>query len=57
MSEYVLVPADQRWFWADRWQAREREVDAHVGAGEVAVHADADAFLGHLDTLAGQSPG
>lgn len=26
------VPADQRWFWAARWQKREREVDAHVAA-------------------------
>ena len=27
------VPADQRWFWAERWQEREREVDEHVAAG------------------------
>src|ERR1700724_3687609 len=32
------IPADQRWFWTDRWQQREHEVDAHVAAGEVAVH-------------------
>ncbi len=45
------VPADQRWFWQDRWQQREKEVDAHVAAGEVSVHDDGEAFLDHLDRL------
>lgn len=45
------IPASQRWFWAERWQEREREVDAHVAAREVRIHADGDAFLGHLDDL------
>jgi|SRR5712671_2251441 len=45
------IPADQRWFWTERWQQREREVDAHVVAGEVAVHPDGDALLDHLDQL------
>ena len=45
------VPADQRWFWQDRWQSREKEVDEHVVAGRVVVHDDGDAFLGHLDRL------
>lgn len=45
------VPADQRWFWADRWQEREREVDEHVSAGRVEVHESTDAFLDHLDDL------
>src|ERR1700736_3786728 len=45
------IPADQRWFWTERWQQREREVDADVAAGEVAVHPDGDALLDHLDQL------
>jgi AbrB family looped-hinge helix DNA binding protein len=45
------VPTDQMWFWDERWQLREREVDAHVAADEVTTHADADAFLAHLDAL------
>jgi AbrB family looped-hinge helix DNA binding protein len=45
------VPADQRWFWQDRWQQREKEVDEHVAAGRMTVHVDGDAFLGHLDHL------
>ena len=45
------VPADQRWFWTERWQLREREVDDHVAAGRVAVHQHGDAMLEHLDRL------
>jgi hypothetical protein len=52
------IPADQRWFWEDRWQQREREVDEHVAAGRVTVHDDGDALLDHLDHLdADDEPG
>lgn len=47
----VAVPADQVWFWAERWQEGEREVDEHVQRGEATVHENADDFLGHLDGL------
>ena len=49
------IPADQRWFWQDRWQQREKEVDEHVAAGRVTVHDDGDAFLDHLDQLDDQA--
>ena len=45
------IPADQRWFWTKRWQAREHEVDTHVAGGEVLVHADGEQLLDHLDKL------
>lgn len=45
------VPAEQRWFWTERWQAREREVDEHVAAGRVVVHESTEDFLDHLDAL------
>lgn len=45
------VPADQRWFWTEHWQQREREVDGHIAAGRVTVHQDGDALLEHLDRL------
>ena len=45
------VPADQRWFWTERWQQREREVDAHLRAGEATIHEDGDALLDHLARL------
>lgn len=43
------VPADQRWFWSERWQAMEREVDEHVAAGRVTTFDDVDDFLSSLD--------
>ena len=45
------VPADQAWFWTERWQQREREVDEHVAAGRVVVHETSEDFLAHLDDL------
>jgi bifunctional DNA-binding transcriptional regulator/antitoxin component of YhaV-PrlF toxin-antitoxin module len=33
----VAVPADQAWFWTDRWQTMEREADADVAAGRTTV--------------------
>src|SRR5207247_4866416 len=38
------VPADQAWFWTERWQRREREVDEHVAAGRVTGHESAADF-------------
>lgn len=45
------APADQAWFWTQRWQQREHAVDSHVAAGEVTVHESTQAFLEHLDEL------
>lgn len=45
------VPADQRWFWQDRWQQREKEVDEHVAARRVTVHDSSESFVAHLDQL------
>jgi bifunctional DNA-binding transcriptional regulator/antitoxin component of YhaV-PrlF toxin-antitoxin module len=47
----VAIPADQRWFWTERWQKLEREVDDAVTAGEVEVFDDAESFLANLDEL------
>ncbi|MDQ6526168.1 AbrB/MazE/SpoVT family DNA-binding domain-containing protein [Nocardioides sp. LHD-245] len=47
------VPADQAWFWTQRWQEREHEVDDLVAAGQVAVHEDVDDFLTHVDDISG----
>lgn len=47
----VPVPADQAWFWTERWQQREREVDEHVRAGRVTSFSSGDAFLESLDAV------
>lgn len=54
LHPHVPVPADQAWFWTERWQAREREADARVAAGELTTHESAEEFLNHLDALAAE---
>jgi bifunctional DNA-binding transcriptional regulator/antitoxin component of YhaV-PrlF toxin-antitoxin module len=34
----TAVPAEQAWFWAERWQKMEREADADIEAGRVTQH-------------------
>jgi len=46
----VAVPADQAWFWTDRWQAMEREADGDVAAGRVTVVEGPDELIEHLDS-------
>lgn len=43
------VPADQRWFWSERWQRMEREAEADVAAGRVRSYEDVDDLLAALD--------
>jgi hypothetical protein len=42
-------PPDQAWFWTDRWQKMEREVDEHLTAGRVSVSEGPDEFFADLD--------
>lgn len=49
LRSVLPVPADQRWFWSERWQAMEREVDAHVAAGRVTVVEGPDALFEDLE--------
>lgn len=48
----VAVPAGQAWFWSERWQRMEREAEADVAAGRVAVTDGPDEFLDELDAMA-----
>jgi hypothetical protein len=50
LHPHTAVPADQAWFWTQRWQQREQEVDELVAAGDVTVHESAEAFLAHLES-------
>lgn len=47
--ELVPIPADQRWFWTERWQAMEREADEDIAAGRVSRAMDVDEFLEYLE--------
>lgn len=41
--------ADQAWFWTERWQAMEREVDEDIAAGRVETFDSAEEFIADLD--------
>ena len=51
----VAIPASQQWFWTERWQKLELEVDEHIARGEETTFDDSEAFLEHLDELAQES--
>jgi len=48
LRPHVAVPADQAWFWTERWQRMEREADDAIGAGRVATAHDVDELLDDL---------
>lgn len=50
----VARPAKDAWFWDERWQAGEREVDEHVARGEVIRSESVDDFLADLDALSAE---
>jgi hypothetical protein len=45
------VPADQAWFWTERRQQMEREVDEHAERGEVERFDSSEDFLTALDRV------
>lgn len=51
LHPHVAVPADQVWFWDERWQRMEREVDAHVERGETATFDTSADFLSALEKV------
>jgi hypothetical protein len=44
----VPVPAEQQWFWSDRWQAMEREADADISSGRIREADGPESFLNQL---------
>jgi hypothetical protein len=49
LQSVLPVPADQRWYWTERWQEMEREVDEHVAAVRVETHDGVESLFEHLD--------
>lgn len=45
----TTVPADQRWFWTEEWQAGEREASEQIARGDLATHDDVDDFFADLN--------
>ena len=49
----VAVPADQAWFWTDRWQQMEREADEAIAAGRTIVVDGREGLLQVIDRAKG----
>jgi antitoxin MazE len=47
----ALVDKDQAWFWADKWQKEEREVDEDIKRGRMTKVKGVDAAIKHLRGL------
>ena len=47
----VTIPADQAWFWTERWQEMEREAQADIEAGRVSRYKDSDSAIEALENL------
>ncbi|MDT8322207.1 MAG: AbrB/MazE/SpoVT family DNA-binding domain-containing protein [Xanthomonadales bacterium] len=45
----AAVPADQLWFWSDRWQRMEQQADADIASGRTQVHDSVDELLADLE--------
>jgi antitoxin MazE len=47
----ITIPADQAWFWTERWQQLEREAQADIDAGRVRTFENVDDALDALGGL------
>ena len=48
------IPADQAWFWTERWQQMEREADEDINAGRIRTADSTEEFLDKLDAGLGR---
>ena len=44
-----VIPPDQAWFWTERWQKMEREVEADIAAGRVESFDSVDDLIAYLE--------
>ena len=50
LRPHVAVPADQSWFWTERWQQMEREADDTIAAGRIITVEGVEELLADLDS-------
>ena len=48
VERFGALNPEQLWFWTERWQAGERQVDAYIQAGQVDEFDTIEDFLGTL---------
>ena len=49
LERAITIPADQAWFWTERWQRMERKAQADVDAGRVQRYPNADEAINELE--------
>jgi len=50
LRPHIAVPADQAWFWTERWQQLERQADVAIESGKFAAADDIDELLDDLES-------
>lgn len=45
----ITIPADQAWFWTERWQKMERDAQADIDAGRVQRFSNVDEAIVELE--------
>ena len=50
LRPHVAVPADQAWFWTERWRQMERDADDANAAGRVTLVEGDDELLADIDS-------
>jgi len=50
LRPHIAIPADQAWFWTERWQRLEREADEAVANGNIALAGDISELLDDLES-------
>ena len=49
LSRLEVIDPDQAWFWTERWQKMEREVEEDIAAGRSKTFDSVDDFIAYLD--------
>ncbi len=47
----ITIPAEQAWFWTERWQRMERAAQADIDAGRATRYAGVDEAISALEQL------
>ena len=47
----ITIPADQAWFWTERWQRMEMEAQADIDSGRVQRYPGVDEAISSLEKV------
>ena len=52
ITRLQVIPPDQAWFWSERWQSMEQEVNQDISEGEMLKFETVDDLFDYLDDTA-----